>query len=82
MSSLPEVKIPYSAIAVANLVKVELEHKRKTYSNGKSLCRGDLNDPAAKLTYDPCPTLKKARGEAARETLVAVALILGGEKND
>lgn len=73
-------KIPHSAIAVDNLVAIERKHKRKTYSNGNSLCFGELSDPMAELTYGPCPTLAQSRASASKETLIAVALILGGER--
>lgn len=84
--------IPHSAIAVDNLVALERKHR---LSNSKGdlviecdICR--INKHGKPVTKDdiiswaaanyPCPTLTAARVAASRETLVAVALILGGDK--
>lgn len=82
MSNLIEVKIPYSLTAVNDLVALERTHRRITYSNGKSLCLGELNDTSTELTYGPCPVLTAAQDSASLETKVAVTLMLLGEQSN
>lgn len=78
--------IPYSAEAVNNLVAIEREHQSFLYNitTGEALCSSlecetaglDMNENYT-ITY-PCPTLLDARAKASPETLIAVALRLGG----
>lgn len=82
-------KTPYSAQAVNNLVALEWKHR--LFSKGDrrecDVCRVNLKgEPITEndiiygpLSY-PCPTLVDARASASMETLVAVALIMAGER--
>lgn len=82
MSNVAEVKIPYSAEAVNNLLLIEREHVSCYYPNQPKgytgECRGCYWDPvlSSKNTY-PCPILLEARALSSLETKVAVVLISG-----
>lgn len=79
MTNLPETKIPYSKEAVEDLVALEREHgenfREKCY-----ICPGTGYLGNHERRVHACPILVTARSSASKKTLVAVALILGGER--
>lgn len=80
---------PYSALAVKELLAVEKKHK--LFSKGDrrecDVCRVNLKGEYITdkdiiyhpLDY-PCPILVTSRESASKETLIAVALTLSGER--
>jgi len=85
MDNTMDTKIPYSSEAVKKLFYIERNHvnwfypnRREGYTKGCRIC---LWDPSSSENRYPCPTLMEARKSASKETLIAVALLLSGEKS-
>jgi len=75
MDNLPETTVPYSAEAIKDLFQIEQGH-RYIKADGITLQSGSCWDCWKLESNTLCPTLNKARRMAARETVIAVALLL------
>ena len=85
--SEPTKLIPYSAKAIEGLLAIEKEHHtwnwEAPYNYDPPLCASGscTSMEIIEINTYPCHILQQARESASRETLIAVALILNGNKD-
>jgi len=85
--SEPKKLIPYSAKAIEEFLAIEKEHHgwnwEAPYNYDPPLCASGscTSMEIIEINTYPCHILLKARESASRETLIAVTLILNGNKD-